>query len=395
MKRLLLMALVLSAPLFMMAQDDDLYFSPSRKAAKTSAGASSVRSNDIEVYNTNARDEDEYNRRNMSAGYAGSYSSDSYQTGGGYGSRDGVVERVDSIDVDDEENYYRFSRRLLRFHTPRIYALSSPYYWDLVYGYGIYDYLYDPYYYDPFFYDPYFYSWGYGWGWSPWRAWYGPMWGWGGYRYAWSYWGYGPGWHVGYCVGISYHHGRGFDRGGSVHHGRTIRTSALANGGNAATGRGSFRGTNTSRTTAVNRALGRTDYASRGNAGGRTSAYQSRTMGGDGRTSAYSRGTSRSNQRTMVNGNGRTSAISRSSAASARSSASSRYDSSRSSSRSSSQSVNRTTAPSSYGRSGSVGGSYGGGSRSYGGGGGFSGGGFGGGSRGGGGGGAVRGGGRR
>ena len=129
MKRLLLMTLILSAPIIMMAQDDDLYFTPSKKAAKTSAVRSSVRSNNIEVYNTNARDEDEYNRRNMSAGYAGSYTTDGYQTSGGYGSAstEGVVERIDTIDVDDEENYYRYSRRLLRFHTPRVYALSSPY----------------------------------------------------------------------------------------------------------------------------------------------------------------------------------------------------------------------------------------------------------------------------
>jgi hypothetical protein len=180
MKRLLLMMIVLTAPIVMMAQDDDLYFTPSKKASKTTTS-----STDIEVYNTNARNEDEYNRRGITNGYAGSYSSDDYQTGGGYDAQaETEVVPVDTIDVDDDESYYRYSRRLLRFHTPRIYALSSPYYWDLVYGYGIYDYLYDPFY-DPFFYDPYFYSWGYGWGWSPWNAWYGPFWGWHGY-YGWS-----------------------------------------------------------------------------------------------------------------------------------------------------------------------------------------------------------------
>ena len=200
------LGLALVTSLSMQAQDDDLYFTPSKKKGQNmNATVTSVRSNQqsvsttntrptLAVYNNNSRDEDEYNRRD--ANYAGAW-----QTGGG--AQDSLIGRVDTVYVDtvyqtspdmyDPESDFIYSRRLLRFHSPRFgYALSSPYYWDLVYGYGVYNYLYDPFYWD--LYDPFYWDYGWGYGWS-WRPWYSSFYGWHSPYYAWDYWGVGPYWH--------------------------------------------------------------------------------------------------------------------------------------------------------------------------------------------------------
>ena len=195
----------MAAILTVSAQDDDLYFTPARKKAKQTdvpAAVTPAPRNvtvvnaarpQLEVYNTNSRNDDEYNRR-------GNYSG-TWQTSGGAGS-DSLAAEVDTIreygryDLDDPELDYTYSRRILRFHSPRVgYYVSSPYYWDLVYGYGVYDYFYDPFYYD--FYDPFYwnYGWGYGYAWGPWASWYSPLWGWYTPHYHWATWGYGPAWH--------------------------------------------------------------------------------------------------------------------------------------------------------------------------------------------------------
>ncbi len=228
MNRWLFLTVLLVLPAFVFAQDDDdMYFTPRKKQQTqrpTHVGQGTVtivaENPTIEVYNHNSRDDDEYNRR--TAGYDGSY-----QTEGGY---DEAEETLDEADRNDEDYYY--SRRILRFRSPRVgIAISSPYYWDLVYSWGAYDYLYDPYYYDPFFWH---YGWGYGWSWGPWSSWYGPFWGWH-HPYHWSYWGWGPGWH---------HHYGGWYGGWGGHYNRyqhgaynrfdaasRIRTGSLANGG--------------------------------------------------------------------------------------------------------------------------------------------------------------------
>jgi len=84
MKRLLLMTLVVCLPLALMAQDDDLYFTPKKKNQTTTTTSSyqgsynsrtsSWNNPSVEVYNTNARSDDEYNRRFSNYGGA-------YQTG--------------------------------------------------------------------------------------------------------------------------------------------------------------------------------------------------------------------------------------------------------------------------------------------------------------------------
>ncbi len=200
MKRLLTLILVI-VPLLGMAQDD-LYFTSSKKAKEETQKRNEERREALRAtttsvatapavvdYNSNTRSEDEYNRRYVYGGQ--------YQNAGGAAMDDSLAARVDSVeesyaeseyDMDDPELDYRFSRRLVRFHNPRLYALASPYYWDLYYGYGAWDYLYDPY--DPWYWH---YGWSYGWTWGPWDCWYGGIWGW--HRpYAWTYWGWGPSW---------------------------------------------------------------------------------------------------------------------------------------------------------------------------------------------------------
>ena len=154
------------------AQDDDVYFVPS-KSSKTSQKDRSNFSSQAEripveasntydnLYEMSDRDIDAYNRR-----YA-------------------VTDSIDAADdyaEDNEEGTY--TRRLVRFHSPTVGVyVSSPYY-DVVADYYWYDPWFTPWYYSPF-YGP-----SYAWTWSPWA--YDWYWGWG-----WHTWWYDP-WH--------YHH---------------------------------------------------------------------------------------------------------------------------------------------------------------------------------------------
>ena len=154
------------------AQDDDVYFVPS-KSSKTSQKDRSNFSSQAEripveasntydnLYEMSDRDIDAYNRR-----YA-------------------VTDSIDAADdyaEDNEEGTY--TRRLVRFHSPTVGVyVSSPYY-DVVADYYWYDPWFTPWYYSPF-YGP-----NYAWTWSPWA--YDWYWGWG-----WHTWWYDP-WH--------YHH---------------------------------------------------------------------------------------------------------------------------------------------------------------------------------------------
>jgi len=288
-----------------MAQDDDLYFTSSKKAKEQalkermetsySARRERVTLPTTVDYHSSTRSEDEYNRRYVYGGEmqnAGSaYWSDSLQASIDTVAVDTAYDEV--YDLDDPELDYRFSRRIIRFHNPRLYALASPYYWDLYYVYGAWDYLYD--YYDPWYYH---YGWSWGWSWGPWDCWYGGIWGWRR-PYAWTYWGWGPCWsRPGYVVvhrnnfaprqfNSSRGHMASTNRIRTNALGRSItntRTSALARTG-MSTGRTSALATRTS-------SLGIRDNAQRG----RTSRQDVRTDNQNYRTSAQR---SRTNTRTQ------------------------------------------------------------------------------------------------
>lgn len=204
MRRLFILTFII-VPLLCMAQDD-LYFTSSKKAKESALKRQQERMIQARVqtvtppstvdYQSNRRSEDEYNRRYV---YGGTYQP----------LDDSLTARVDTVtgnyagsryDMEDPELDYRFSRRLVRFHSPRFYALASPYYWDLYYGYGAWDYLYDPW-------DPWYghYGWSYGWTWGPWDCWYGGIWGWH-HPHAWAYWGWGPSWGHPIHYGVMHHH---------------------------------------------------------------------------------------------------------------------------------------------------------------------------------------------
>ena len=297
------LGLALITSLSMQAQDDDLYFTPSKKKSQDmNATVTSVRSNQqsastqssrpaLAVYNNNSRDEDEYNRRNVN--YAGAW-----QTGGG--AEDSLVAQVDTVyvtspDMYDPEADFIYSRRLLRFHSPRFgFALSSPYYWDLVYGYGVYNYLYDPFYwdlYDPFYWD---YGWGYGWSWRPWyssfygwyspyyyNSWYAPrLWG-------WTYWGPRTTWGIGWggyygWYDPGYWHGPAHHYGDYARHGYGTSRYVGGNHGGSRTGLATNRNGRHSTSAA---APGRSGISSRGTGRGGTAT----TRGGG---NMGSRGTS-------------------------------------------------------------------------------------------------------
>lgn len=393
MKRLLTLALFV-IPLLSMAQDD-LYFTSSKKAKAEAARQveRQMRAREQEVkkdlnarqsgvgttampapvvdYNSNRRSEDEYNRRYVNGAYQGAIGQQGNDT------LEARINGVDSddadskYDMDDPELDYRFSRRIVRFHSPRLYALASPYYWDLYYDYGAWDYLYAPY-------DPWYYHWGwsYGWSWGPWDCWYGSIWGWH-HPYAWAYWGWGPGWHYSYPVHhVTYARNvmpRQFNSSrGHMSAGNRIRTNALGRSINTRTSAVNRTGIASSRTSAV----GRASLSNRTSAIGRTDA-QTRTQAyGRSRTSANTRGGSSEERYIPSRSSSNQNSSSRSSETRSRTSTVQRSDAT---TRTTSPTPSRSTSPS-YGgasRSGSIGGggSFGGGSRgggSFGGGGGVS-----------------------
>ncbi len=154
------------------AQDDDVYFVPSKSSKTPQKDLSDFRSQAerisaeenntyAKLYEVSDRDIDAYNRR--------------------YTSADTIDSTADDY-ADTEEGSY--TRRLVRFHSPTVGVyVSSPYY-DVVADYYWYAPWFSPWYYSPF-YGP-----SYAWTWSPWA--YDWYWGWG-----WHTWWHDP-WH--------YHH---------------------------------------------------------------------------------------------------------------------------------------------------------------------------------------------
>ena len=183
MKKLILLTAVAALPLTMMAQDDDMYFVPSKenvaKEAKTYGMPKNV------YYSGSDRSVDEYNRRMRSR-----------------------VEPIDSAgnDIIDfsavrgvypdstlaYEHDYKYTKRLSRFEG---YTSTSDAYWE---GYrdGRWS---SPWYYSSYYtwYDPWYWNdpWYYGY-YGYYSSWYSP-WYYRGYYRPWRYWGwYGPRYYV-------------------------------------------------------------------------------------------------------------------------------------------------------------------------------------------------------
>lgn len=182
MKKLLMSLLMLGAlPLNMVAQDDDMYFVPTKENKAKEAKSYGMPSGTY--YSGSSRSVDDYNRRLRSSvmpiDSAGNDIIDFSAVRGVY--PDSAYEEVAAND-------YRYTRKMTRFdgYTPseaywdgyRDGRWSSP--WRYSSWYGWYD--YDPWYWDrPWYYSSWYSPWYHGYGYAyyhrPWHyGWYGPRW---------------------------------------------------------------------------------------------------------------------------------------------------------------------------------------------------------------------------
>lgn len=239
-KLILLTALVVALPLSVLAQDDDMYFVPSKQTE-----TKEFRHPEPPTYYSGIpRSVDDYNRRgHFRSSYryikADSLATDSLSDVFEFIAGDGTFP--DSLEVDtveaiypyesyEPEDDYRYSRRMSRFDD---YYPSPAYYGSI----GYYDW------YDPWVYPWHYSRWGYyrpywyaGWGWyDPWYY------GWG-YPYRYYSWGY-PYW--GYGGHVSYRHGAGTHNHGRI----TGRYQGGAAGGGIRGNRGRFGTTRQGNTT--------------------------------------------------------------------------------------------------------------------------------------------------
>ena len=201
MKKIVLASLMMVClPYWAMSQsvDDDLYFIPKKKAEKKEEVKQEVKvvvpqkQNTTTVYAApgstvvvkdvkgKVRDVDEYNRRYTSRDNNFSMENDTL-----YIEEKPLNERGEWVNgFEGSQDDYEYAMRIVRFRNPR-YAIpvSSPLYWDVVYGLpswdwnvyddGLYAYVF-PTYTNRLWWDwrwnyPYGASWGFSWGWSsPW-----------------------------------------------------------------------------------------------------------------------------------------------------------------------------------------------------------------------------------
>ena len=235
---LLLIALCLPIGLMAQSYDDDLYFIPSKEKEEEPAPAKKEpvrRETTTNIYTTpgttvviqdrkgNTRDVDEYNRRYDARDNDFEMDNDTL-----------YIKEKDQPDLDGEwvngefngsQDDYEYAERIIRFRNPRFaVSISSPFYWDVVYGMnswdwnvytdGLYAYAF-PTFSNPLWWDWRYNSYGPGWGWG----WSHPYYGWGGY-----YPGYWGGWYGGWYGGgywgghWGHHHGYYPGWGGGGHY---------------------------------------------------------------------------------------------------------------------------------------------------------------------------------
>ena len=173
------------------AQNDDLYFVPSRSAKTTATPPSGVPSSSYQPISTPNEshwaegrgnghwDVDAYNRRGA---YADSLNADSlYQS-----------MYADSLSLYAGGSGYDCTERIIRFHSPSPgVCVSSPYYVDFYYD----TYWYDPWYRSSWYWGVYDPWWGWGYGYSPY--WYSGWYGWYGWHNPWYHPWYDPYWYPG------------------------------------------------------------------------------------------------------------------------------------------------------------------------------------------------------
>lgn len=240
MKKLFTLIIGASIAITSVAQEDDVYFVPTKKTKETQ------KTQDAPSYIYDSNQSIEQNTFDYDNWAEGQYFSDE------------EIDKYNRMNVSEESAVYdsvqlseekyanesadgTYTSRLVRFHSPRLGVyVSSPYYVDY------YDLWYTPWYYDPFYYSPYWY--GYGWYRYPWY----------GYHSCWDWcYGWGPIWGCGYYPnywwGHHHHHhhhhykplyasGKIGPRGGWVDRYRSNKTDKYVSNGRTQNGRANRNG---------------------------------------------------------------------------------------------------------------------------------------------------------
>ena len=239
--KLLLIALCVS-PMVMAQSYDDLYYNPNKKDTSVRKEEKKSVSEKKHTYVStnvpvvvkdrrgNVRNVDEYNRR-----YDARDNEFKVQDDTLYVEEKQNPERGEWVNgFNGSEDDYEYAQRIIRFHNPRYaVSISSPYYWDIVYGLNSWDWnvYVDDYYAYAFptftnrlWWDWRFNSFGWNWGWNSWE-WGYPYYGgfysgyWGGYYGGWGY-PYGSGWYSPWYGG-GYGHGNHWAYGGTYNNRRS------------------------------------------------------------------------------------------------------------------------------------------------------------------------------
>lgn len=284
------------------AQDDDMYFTPSKtsKVNKTDKQPLKIQDgsydeDDDAVYDADYSNGKKYSDAEIDAYNRRGYnvSKDTLFIGDGDKEANDYADRY--ADEYDSNDYY-YSGRLARFHEPAVniyFGYGVPY-WGWSYGYYDWAWGYDPY-----------WSWNYGWGWNWYPRYYGWYGGWGWsypwhYHYGWNDWGWhrpsGGGrpwrnnsWNGGrYIAGQTDYHRVG-SAGGTIWGGGRNYRSAIERNGTTTSYSANSRGFGTNRTNNTGRVNGNVTTRSFGS----TRSYNSnntstRSVGGNVSTSSSS-----------------------------------------------------------------------------------------------------------
>lgn len=309
------------------AQNDDMYFTPTKtpkvkkeQLLKVQEGI--YEKSDDEVYSAEDYDDkkysdaeiDAYNRRGYKVG------KDTLYIGDGDKEVNEYAERY--ADEYDSNDYY-YSNRLARFHEPAVniyFGYGVPYYWG--WDYGWYDWGYN-----------YSWNWGWSWNWYPrYYGWYGG-WGWSypwHYHYGWYDWGWhrpyvparpwrGSSWNGGRYIAGQTHSDRIGSAGGRIWSGgRNYRDAIERNGStrsyssNSRAYGNNDRSYSTGRSNMSTRSFGTTRPSSSSNMGTRSMnsgssniGSSSRSFGGGSGSSMGTRSFGGGSGRSMGGGGGR------------------------------------------------------------------------------------------
>lgn len=282
MKKLILLTLVSAFTLSVAAQDDDMYFVPTKENVAKEAKKYGMPQKTY--YSGSDRSVDDYNRRDRIGAPVDTTANDIID----FSAVRGVYP--DSVySQSAESDDYTLTRRMSRFddYTPseaywdgyRAGRWSSPWYHS---WYSWYD--YDPWYWDSWYWhDPFYYSSWYGWH-SPWyySGWYGPR-----------YYGYYRPWYGG-GVGYRGGSGRGWSRAGVTHHKSSSSRRGTDLGGYRSSGSRTYSPTRSSSSSSGSLGGYRSSSSSSSSSGSFGSSRSSGSYSGGGGSSHSSGGGGRS-----------------------------------------------------------------------------------------------------